>query len=114
MNDGASVRVRPDHERSIVSGLSDLIVSVDIGRDEVVADLALRTVRVLLGEDLRNIRGADAIAAKLLRIEIDPDRRQRATDNLDLSDARELGELLPDDGGGSVEQPPLVWIGEVM
>jgi len=90
---GLAVPVGDDH-RHVVRGMAHLVVGEDLRRPGGVAQRALRAIDVRGGQHLANVLERDPVLVERRGVELDADRRQRASADDDLPDAAHLRELL--------------------
>ena len=95
-------------------GVRRLIVGVDLIVEIVVLDRALRAIGVGRGKRGPNVLKADAVVKYRAGIDLDPHRRQRAADDVDLADAGKLRQPLLQDVGGQSYSCPAVRVVDVI
>ena len=94
-------------QREVVGRALRLVVGVDLPGARAVFHRALGPVGVGPGERGAHVLEADAVLVKGLRVDFDAHRGQRAATDLDLAHARDLRQLLCDDGRRRVVHLPL-------
>ncbi len=96
-----------DDEGAVLAGVARLVVGIDLVALVALLDGALGAMGIGGGERGAHILQPDPVFEQGAGIELDPDGGQRAAADIDLADARELGEaLLQHRGGGVVELAP--------
>ncbi len=102
--EGRPVPVRDD-ERLVLGGLEELVGRRDGPEAVPAADVALRPVRVHAEEKRPHVLEAEAGAREGGRVHVHAHRRKRAPAHEHLPDARNLRELLLEDGRREVVHP---------
>ena len=97
-----------EDERPVQAGIQELVRRADGPRALGRADLALRAVGVLAGEESPDVLERQPRVVERRRVGLDAHGRQRAAADEDLPDAVDLGDLLLEDRRGDVVDPALV------
>ncbi len=91
-----------NNERRIIGGPGCLIVGIDLQVPFAVFDRAFRTIGIGGSKRRAHVLKPDAIFGQGVRVELDAHRGQGTAENINLTDAIELGEPLLEDIAGEI------------